>query len=472
MSNPNNIEQKLKERFENYAPAPPEAVWKNIASEINRPAAFYTTKWFYSAVAAAVIAALLFVYFNSDNTSQPTITREAPIENQNMESPAPENVENIEEPTESVVDDVQADLNNTVTEVNAENESKPPLNQKEIPTPPPEKENPIITDQHTQKDIQELEVEIADSDKLQKEVTEDTDEQELVNVEEIIPIGNDIVAPTEDINKSESEKDADKEPAKEENTIVLENVMTRPLKEYKSPAFILGAYAGPDLTIYPNKETDNKQSFNFGISGTYNFSFYMIRSGLSVSLSEDSGERMISYERYEFLGTYDYVDSLTFDDEGNPTYHTSTMNVFDSIREIQRNNANNKYIYLNIPLHFGIQKEYRKWAVSLSTGPTLSVLIDENIQDIDIQVPNSNVLSVDEDLPKRIRTNWRWMTNLDVAYKINETFRLFVQPSFGYWMKSAYDISNNNKQNPYTIGGQGGLLIGLNSPNRHKRTLK
>ncbi|MCD4746061.1 MAG: hypothetical protein K8R58_07165 [Bacteroidales bacterium] len=231
------------------------------------------------------------------------------------------------------------------------------------------------------------------------------------------------------------------------------------------PKFLFGIYFTPEIIFYPSDAVPNKRSLSFEINSIYQNSDYFIQSGLGVSFSNDDGNYTIDYEKYDYIGSYEDVYEITFDSTENgiiPIYHTTTVDVYDSIRHTSLSPTKNKYTYLQIPLFFGYCREFRRMTYSIKAGPSLSILIHEKIPDINYPYKDINVFNIDNKIPSRIKTHWQFLISVGLAYKLTNNVSLAIEPTMRYYMKSAYERSKITTKHPYSIGVRTGFIFNFN----------
>ncbi|MCD4683808.1 MAG: PorT family protein [Bacteroidales bacterium] len=222
----------------------------------------------------------------------------------------------------------------------------------------------------------------------------------------------------------------------------------------------LGVYFTPEMIFYPSNSGFNNRSYSVDLNAIYEFSGYLIQSGIGVNWLSDDGNYKIDYNKY--LGSYEDVYNVTFDTTGNeviPIYHTETVDVYDSIDHITITPTKSNYTYLQIPVLFGYGHENRRFGWFVKGGPSLSILVHENIADINLSDSQNQIINVENELPSRISTNWQFVFSGGVSYKLSSHLSLSVEPVFRYYIKSVYDNTNLNTKNPYSLGLRAGFLL-------------
>jgi hypothetical protein len=87
----------------------------------------------------------------------------------------------------------------------------------------------------------------------------------------------------------------------------------------------------------------------------------------------------------------------------------------------------------------------------------VSFLIGSRVSEPDIEYSNARIISVNDETPSRIQTNWQVWANLYLEMRMNKNISLFLEPSFKYYLKPMATQENVEFKAPWTIG----LGIGL-----------
>lgn len=221
----------------------------------------------------------------------------------------------------------------------------------------------------------------------------------------------------------------------------------------------LGVFFTPDVVFYPEDSIPNQRSYTVDVSGKWIKNEFFVESGLGVTFSSDDGKYAIDYEK--FLGTYDDVYNVTFDTTAGgaivPIYHTSIVDVYDSISQFRIEKTQNKYTYLQIPLYFGFQKQVNRFGWFIKAGPIFNVLIHENIPSPD--AGNDKIIDIDQQMPSRVNTNWQLAFSAGLNYQLSDKVSLAIEPIFKYYLNSQYQRKYITTRHPYSIGLRTGLLF-------------
>lgn len=218
----------------------------------------------------------------------------------------------------------------------------------------------------------------------------------------------------------------------------------------------------PEMIFYPDNNDFNTRSYAIDASAIYKFSGYLLQSGIGVSWTSDEGNCEIDYN--EYLGSYENVYHVTYDTIGNelsPIYHTETVKVYDSIDKVSIMPTKNHYTYLQVPLLFGYGNENRRFGWFVKGGPSLSIMINENLANNNVSNSEDNILQIENEIPARIHTNWQFVFSGGVSYRLSNHLSFTAEPVFRYYLNSTYERNNLNLKNPYSFGLRIGFLIDL-----------
>ena len=222
--------------------------------------------------------------------------------------------------------------------------------------------------------------------------------------------------------------------------------------------WLFGIYFTPEMIFHPIDDRLNNRSYSLDVSAIYNFSGYLLQSGIGVVSSSDNGNYNIDYNKY--LGSYEDVYDVTFDTTGGvvtPIYHTETVKVYDTISHVTITPTKRKYTYLQIPLLFGYGNENKRVGWFVKGGPSLSILINENIPDNNLT--DARIVNAESELPGRIKTNWQLIVSGGITYRLGSNLRFSLEPMFRYYLNSAYENSVMTSKHPYSFGLRTGFLL-------------
>lgn len=490
-----NIDELFKDKFRDFEVDPPEMVWENIKqniSDYNSNSRNLGGNRIISIIITIVSVALITSYFifdgekNESVASDPiSIISENTIQHkENVEQVSIKNIENtkteellkenprVEKEIETNIGtDIEPKIENTEIEIKSEKEFITTDTQNTEP-----KKEEKLAEKVIDKEVEPVysnseEIQFASSDEKdiiyndEKTVTSDSFPTAIVS-QEIISIEEDL---THNINnKSDNNIEKNNINVLEgDNTdvqrqdIVEGNII---VKHRIKPQISLGAYFTPEVIFYPSDASDadvNKNAYTVGLGLNLNYNGFVIESGLGVNFSEDNGNYEIDYE--EYLGSYEDLLSITFDTTGptvTPIFHTTTVDVYDSLKKVSISQTKNNYTYLQIPLFFGFVKNNRRISYSLKGGPIMSFMINKNIPEVVLPEDKIKIIKIDKNIPTRINTNWQFAINIGFAYKLSDHLNISIEPTFRYYLRSVYNNDNNiiTTKHPYSLGVRTGLI--------------
>ncbi|NOX46796.1 MAG: PorT family protein [Chlorobi bacterium] len=221
-----------------------------------------------------------------------------------------------------------------------------------------------------------------------------------------------------------------------------------------------GLYFTPEVIFYPSDINTTNKSYSLDLNMTYKFSSYLLQSGIGVMSSSDDGQSKVDFEKY--LGSYEDVYDITFDTTANgvvPVYLTNTVDVYDSVQHVTVTPTKNKYTYLQIPVLFGYTEEFRRFSWFVKGGPSLSLMVNEDISSVNLENDNNRIVNVDSEVPARIKMNWQIILAGGVTYKLGNHVSIGVEPMMRFYMKSAYEQNSIQTKHPYSFGIRSGIIV-------------
>lgn len=486
-----NIDELFIDKFRDFEVDPPEILWDNIKKDIsksNTKSGNFGGNRIISIIISVVAIALITSYFIFDGEKNEAIITD-PVsiisENstqvkENIEQVSINNTENVK--TENLLEENPIKEKETIA--NIETNSEPETEQTEIEiksekvlltpkikNPKPKKEELLI-----EKTFDEvIESEYSKSEEIQFAQSDDNDiiynnevvtsdsfktaivSQPIISVEEEL-VQNIIDKSDNNIEKPNLNILEVKNTDNQQQDVIDENIISR---NRIKPQISLGAYFTPEVIFYPVGNDVNKNAYTFGLGLNLNYNGFVIESGLGFNFSEDKGDYIIDYE--EYLGSYEDLLSITFDTSGQtvePIFHTTTVEVYDSLNKVSISAAKNSYTYLQIPLFVGFVKNNRRISYTLKGGPIMSFMINKNIPDVVLPEDKIKIIKIDRNIPTRINTNWQFAINVGFAYKLSNHINISIEPTFRYYLRSVYNNDNNiiSTKHPYSLGVRTGLI--------------
>jgi hypothetical protein len=205
-------------------------------------------------------------------------------------------------------------------------------------------------------------------------------------------------------------------------------------------------------------------SYSIGLLPAVQFSKFFIQSGLNLRTTRDEGNFQINYN--QFLGQYEDVYLVTFDSTENgviPTYHTQTVDVYDTIDHYVITQASASYSYLEVPLFFGIRKDYKRVSWFIKGGPSCAFIVGRNVPEASLPADQARILNVDRQIPVRTDVSWQFIAATGIDFRFNRRMSFSLEPTFRYYLSP--EISSGSYytgKNPLSIGIRAGLIYNFN----------
>ena len=442
MDNNSNIDNILRDKFESFAPTPPARIWNEIEKGIAVPTrnSIFTTRRMIvaSLLIMAVIISSIFVtkpaLFNPSNNTESSykndIKSNNPNENYTTETAILEETE-----TDSEKNILGTNTTNTETKSTKINTNKTTKNQQ---TTQPEvnselsvktnevKDNPksVVTfESSTYANTYSLNSNSNPVNILEPRQCNILD-NELANYTIIKRKGN-LVYPIPDIKNYNIEK------------------------KIHNSRWEIGYYISPELTVSNIDSVEILNSFNFNVEPQYYINNnWFIRSGLGISYVRDRGFAKINYLLEEYMGSYDDVYDITFDTiSGNvvPTYHTKTIEVWDSVRHVSVSNVTNKYLYIQIPALFGYNSRSTSSQLNwyVFGGPAINIQVGNWIENPKPDEKDADIIELENNLPIRSKNYFQLWVGAGINYEINNKLSITAEPSYRYYLDNIYQNSGN-----------------------------
>lgn len=420
-----HIDKILRDKFDDYAPAPPAHVWEGIENGlINKPVMWYKNTR-TAITATAIIIALLtgsYYFYNNSIANSTTVTiapkllltsednnvakKEVPTEVQSADTYNEAKLK-----TENLIDLSQQDNNNEIsTSIIAEENVDVP-NISVIAT-----ENTIATEN-------ELSTEAYRNDIKLSVLSYNRNNFNIDNtaLSEFYPHHDDNYAQmTQNLNLPETKPNVS-------------------FARWKT-----GVYLSPEFATAAIDSVEILNTFTLSVESSYNFNkHWFVRSGLGLSYARDRGFARMNYVTNEYMGSYDDVYDITFDTVSGdvvPVYHTKTVEVWDTVRHISVSSVTNKYLYLQVPVLVGYQWNHATKPIDfyVYAGPAFNVKVSEWI---DNPIPTANdvdIISLQNNLPRRSEFYMQLWIAAGLEYELNKNISIAAEPGFRYYTNSIY----------------------------------
>jgi hypothetical protein len=235
--------------------------------------------------------------------------------------------------------------------------------------------------------------------------------------------------------------------------------------DYMAPTkavWSVGAYFNPEVS-FNSSDNSNSLDYGFQVLPRVTFGNWFLQSGIGVRIGNDEGKYVVNYNKY--LGSYEDVYEVTFDSTENgviPTYHTQTVDVYDTVPYYSISDTKVRYTYLDIPLIFGHEWSFNRFSLSVHAGPSLSLLAGRSSPAADYPDERIRILSESPQIPARETINWQLMAGAGFNYRMSDNISFSLEPTFRYFLSGQYQDNEFNTRQPYSIGIRAGLIYKIN----------
>ncbi len=217
----------------------------------------------------------------------------------------------------------------------------------------------------------------------------------------------------------------------------------------------LSLYYRPEMIF--NIIENEKLIHTFGVEFNHRLfdQKFLIGTGIGLSISKGYYEYAIAYN--EFLGTYQKLDSISFQFNQESfemvhTIHTTELQVFDEETKLDYAKVYRQFVYLEIPLLLGydfIRKP--RYTLGFRFAPILSVLLTNKAENLIYDGGLNQIIQINKITPERVQTNWQLSTGINYTRKAGNHLSFEIEPQFGYYFNSVYQKSDHTDL-PYSIG--------------------
>lgn len=425
-TNSENINNLFKQKFEDFAPQPPERVWAGIESALNNGV---TPVW-YNTLTAKVVALLLGVAVLLGGY---WLFKQQPQADHQKVVSAYQNTSS----GKTVIDSesnksLNEGINTTEQSANINTRNSDNNNRDNIKNTVPAltsastnqrlQNMPVSTNQENEARSRGSEVSLNKNKKqLTSAISNINPEKEAADIEKIQSISITLNSP-----------------------IIISPLKPHPVNNNSKPVagkkqngkWALGLYFEPEFIFDPFDSLTIQNSYALKIEPTYYINkHWFIRPGIGLSYARDKGFVKANYESWDYLGSYEDVVDVTFDTTGNtitPIYHTQTRDVYDSILHITISEKTNRYLYLQTSLVFGYHNHVNKFGWSIYAGPQVNFILAEK-RDNPIQ-ENVLIISLKNNLAYRNSPQYGLKLGFGMDYAIAKKWLVTVEPEFNYFI--------------------------------------
>lgn len=229
------------------------------------------------------------------------------------------------------------------------------------------------------------------------------------------------------------------------------------------PQWSIGFHFNPEVSFYSADDISNGLNYSIQVLPRVNFRNFYIQSGLGMRTGGDRGNYLINYNKY--LGTYEDVYDITFDSTENgivPTYHTQTVDVYDTVPYYSISESKARFSYLDIPILIGHEWNFNKISLFLHAGPSVSILLGRSSPEADYPDENIRILNESPQIPARDLVSWQVMAGAGFNYAFSDRVSFGLEPTFRYYLSNEYEKGSMNTRHPYSFGIRAGLIYHIN----------
>jgi len=198
----------------------------------------------------------------------------------------------------------------------------------------------------------------------------------------------------------------------------------------------LGFYFAPEFIFDPFDSLTIQNSYALRVEPTYYINnHWFIRPGIGISYARDKGFVKTDYLSWDYLGSYEDVVDVTFDTVENtiiPVYHTQTRDVYDSILHLTVSEETNRYLYLQTSLVFGYHNHVNKFGWSIYAGPQISFILAEK-RDNPVK-ENTTIIYLNYNLAERKSPRYGLKLGFGIDYVIAKKWLVTVEPEYNYYL--------------------------------------
>jgi len=427
-TNSEHINNLFKQKFEDFAPQPPERVWAGIASALDKG----VVPW-YSSLSAKVAAILIVAAILLTGYWLLSLQNDQPDKKPSLET-AYQNTTN---------SNIAIDIETDKTIQQQQNTQK--QNENSYTTTHKADQNYVV--KHTASSgltsapVNNGQQHNAGTADKSKTLSGQQPEKASISEQFLLALAN---------NTGESAADFSAIQAIPKKTTSLNNSLSfsilKPGKiennnqsfthKKQSGNWVLGVYFSPEFIFDPFDSLTIQNSYAIKVEPTYYFNnHWFIRPGVGLSYARDKGFVKADYMSWDYLGSYEDVVDVTFDTVGNtvtPIYHTQTRDVYDSILHITISEETNRYLYLQTSLVFGYHNHVNKFGWSIYAGSQVNFILTEK-RDNPLQ-GNQSAVYMKYNLANRHSPQYDFKIGFGLDYAIAKRWLLSVEPEYNYFI--------------------------------------
>lgn len=231
------------------------------------------------------------------------------------------------------------------------------------------------------------------------------------------------------------------------------------LKDLSTPKFSVGIYYSYNQFQKIEYEGMNipRHLSSFGFELAYEKHKWFIKIGLGYLNWNEEGNYVFDFNQNQMVYQYNYVDSALVNPEnGEISYYTSKVEVFDSVPQQKSDLVTYNYKSLQIPILIGYTfLERSKFKVALLGGVAFDFKISGKQYVPEFVEENASITRINNSLIYRTKTNWRLILGLNIEYQITDEWSLFAEPTYQQYMTPIYT------PNSIKSGGMLNIKVGI-----------
>ena len=424
--NSDHINRLITEKLNSFEPAPPPHVWEGVLAglEANQKAMNRRKTVRYAAAALLVVLLSTLGWFLlSDATIENSVTsKDLLVESKTSSIGVPvQDIETNDFTQTSQLNNPELNENDGVELVElAESEPKP-LAQSAVVKPNYSTDNKGFLDSKTVLSPPKIRFTSHQSDLL--------------------------------FRKTNGLNSANKELISQNTSNTNELDLGNPTKEKKTKVSYWTAFTGLSaefaITSFDSVTMLNSYTLHFEPTLYLNKNWF-VRSGIGVSYAHDRGFAKLDYISNDYMGTYNDVYNVTFDSVNGqvvPTYHTKTVEVWDSVRHLVVSEVTNRYAYIQIPLLLGYYHQARNSGLNwyVYGGPAINIQAGRTIEEPNPAGQYIEILSLQNRLPERNKVYYQLWFGVGAEYKLNDRFSVAIEPGYRYYLNTIYNKEGYKK---------------------------
>jgi|GEM_PF-5150957 len=223
--------------------------------------------------------------------------------------------------------------------------------------------------------------------------------------------------------------------------------------------YCITAFYRPEFLNGEAGELYAAQRNTAGLSLRYAKMGLLLETG--IEFTKESRKQDFNVQYYEFLGTYQNLDSIGFVQQGNQLvadYYYSTDSVYNPELSVKKTGNTATYSFVRIPLLVGMERQWGHFSYGLKAGVMLGILTGKQVPVFRDFNPDARIFSLENTSPAYKNTNVQWVLKADLDWNINTRFGLNLAPAINAYLTDPYTHSKNKTKSPLYWGIQAGVF--------------